>query len=85
MPENLVNKNVDHILDNTEDGKAKQIAYSGLIIRIVKKHKDPMQTTFEIVYDSAYNDNGDSDAMMENLMKKIPMSMLYCKIITKEI
>ena len=44
-----------------------------------------MQTTFEIVYDSAYNDNGDSDAMMENLMKKIPMSMLYCKIIKKEI
>ena len=61
MPEDLVNKNVDHIFDVTEDGKVTQIAYSGFITRIVKKHKDPMQTTFEIVYDSVYNDDGDSD------------------------
>ena len=61
MPEDLVNKKVDNILDVKEDGKVTQIAYSGFITRIVKKHKDPMQTTFEIVYDSVYNDDGDSD------------------------
>ena len=51
MPKDSVNKNVDHIFDVTEDGKVTQIVYSGFITRIVKKHKDPMQTTFEIVYD----------------------------------
>ena len=61
MPKDSVNKNVDHIFDVTEDGKVTQIAYSGFITRIVKKHKDPMQTTFEIVYDSVDNDDGDSD------------------------
>ena len=51
MPKDSVNKNVDHIFDVTKDGKVTQIVYSGFITRIVKKHKDPMQTTFEIVYD----------------------------------
>ena len=62
MPEDLVNKNVDHIFDVTEDdGQVTQIAYSGFIARIVKKHKDPMQTLFEIVYDSVYNNDDESD------------------------
>ena len=62
MPEDLVSKNVDHIFDvREEDGKVKHIAYSGHITRIVKKHKDSKQTTFEIVYDSVYNDDGDSE------------------------
>ena len=52
----------DHIFDVTEDdGQVKQIAYSGFITRIVKKHKDPMQTLFEIVYDSVYNNDDESD------------------------
>ena len=56
MPEDLVNKNVDHIFDVIEDDKqVTQIAYSELITRIVKKHKDPMQTLFEVVYDAVYN------------------------------
>ena len=61
MPEDLLNKNVDHIFDVTEDGKVTQTAYSGFITRVVRKHKHPMQTTFEIVYDSVYNDDGASD------------------------
>ena len=53
MPDDLVNRNVDHIFDVTEDdGQVTRIAYSGIITRIVKKHKDLMQTLFEIVYDS---------------------------------
>ena len=84
MPEDLLNKNVDHIFDVTEDGKVTQTAYSGFITRVVRKHKHPMQTTFEIVYDSVYNDD-ENLTMSENLMKKIPISMLYCKIIMKEI
>ena len=65
MPEDLVYKKVDNILDVTEDGKVTQIAYSGFISRIVKKHKDPMQTAFEIVYDSVHNYDGDSDNEQE--------------------
>ena len=62
MPEDLVNKNVDHIFDVTDDdGQVTQIAYSGFITRIVKKHKDPKQTLFEIVYDSVYNNDDESD------------------------
>ena len=65
MPEDLVNKNVDHIFDVKENGKVTRIAYSGLFItRIVKKHNGPMQTTFEIVYDSIYND-GESENEQE--------------------
>ena len=45
----------------SEKMKVTQIAYSRFITRVVKKHKDPMQTPFEIVYDSIYNDDGDSD------------------------
>ena len=62
MPEDLVNKNVDHIFDVKENGKVTQIAYSGFITRIVKKSNDPMQT--EIVYDSIYND-GESENEQE--------------------
>ena len=62
IPEDLVNKNVDHIFDVTDDdGQVTQIAYSGFITRIVKKHKDPKQTLFEIVYDSVYNHDDESD------------------------
>ena len=62
MPEDLVNKNVDHIFYVTEDDEqVSQLAYSGLITRIVKKHKDPMQTLFEIVYDSVDNNDDESD------------------------
>ena len=62
VPEDLVNKNVGHIFDVTEDDRqVPQIAYSGFITRIVKKHKDPMQTLFEIAYDSVYNNDDESD------------------------
>ena len=61
MPEDFINKNVDHIFDVTEDeGHVTQIAYSGFITRIVKKHKAPMQTLFEFVYDSVCNDDDES-------------------------
>ena len=61
-PDDLVNRNVDHIFDVTEDdGQVTRIAYSGIITRIVKKHKDLMQTLFEIVYDSVYNNNNDEN------------------------
>ena len=63
MPENLVNKNLDHISD---DGQATQIAYSGFITRIVKEHKDLMQTLFQIVYDSVYNNDDESDDKRES-------------------
>ena len=62
MPESLVNKNVDRIFDvRVDDGQVTQITYSGIITRIVKKHKDPMQTLFEIVYDSVYNNDDKND------------------------
>ena len=63
ISKNLVNKNVDHIVDVTDDdGQVTQIAYSGFITKIVKKHKkDPMQTLFEIIYDSVYNDDQSGD------------------------
>ena len=32
---------------------------------LLKKHRNPMQTTFKIVYDSVYNDDGDSDNEQE--------------------
>ena len=63
MPENLVNKNVDHIFDVTEDdGQVTPIAigYSEFITRTVKKHKDPMQTLFEIISEPVYNDDEES-------------------------
>ena len=62
IAEDLVNKNVDHIFDVTEDdGQVTQIAYSGFITRIAKKHKDSMQTLLEIVYDSVYNNDNERD------------------------
>ena len=62
MPEDLVNKNVDHIFDVTDDnGQVTQIAYSGFITKIVKKYKDPKQTLFQIVYDSVCNNDDESD------------------------
>ena len=69
MPENLVNKNLNHIFDVTEDdGQVTQIAiaYSGFITRIVKKRKDPMQTLFEIIYESVYNDDEESGDEQES-------------------
>ena len=62
MSEDLANKNVDHIFDVTEDdGKVTEIAYCGFITRIVKKHKAPMQTLLETVYDLVYNNDDESD------------------------
>ena len=62
MPEDLVSKNLDHTFDVTEDdGQVTQIGYSGFITRIAKKHKNPMQTLFEIVYVSVYNNDDGSD------------------------
>ena len=49
MPEDLLNNNMDHIFDVTEDRKVTQTAYSGFITRVVRKHKRPMRTTFEIM------------------------------------
>ena len=55
----LVNKNVYHIFDVPEDdGQVTKIAHSGFITRIIKKHKDPTQTLFKIVYDSV-DDNSE--------------------------
>ena len=54
----LVKKNVYHIFDVPEDdGQVTKIAHSGFITRIIKKHKDPIQTLFGIVYDSVDNNN----------------------------
>ena len=84
MPEDLVNKNVDHIFDVTEDDRqVPQIAYSGFITRIVKKHKDPMQTLYEIVNDSVYNNDDQSNDEQEP-DEKIHKSVLYSRIIMKE-
>ena len=53
---------MDPVLDVIEDnGQAKQIAYSGFITTIVKKHKGPMQILFEIVYDSVDTDDNERD------------------------
>ena len=66
MPENLVKKNMDHIFDVTEDDRqVTQIAQSAFTIKIVKKHKDPMQTLFEIVYGIVYNNDDESDNEQE--------------------
>ena len=67
MPESLVNKNVDRIFDvRVDDGQVTQITYSGIITGIVKKHKDPMQTLLEIVYDSVYNNDDKNDHERES-------------------
>ena len=60
MPEDLVNKNVDHIFDVREDGKLHKLHIVDLSQEL-QKNKDPMQTPFEIVYDSVYNYDGNSD------------------------
>ena len=66
MPENLVNKNMDRMFDVTEDDRqVTQIAQSAFTIKIVKKHKDPMQTLFKIVYDIVYNNDDESDNEQE--------------------
>lgn len=44
MPDDLANRNVNHIFDVTENyGKVTQKVYFGFITRIVKKHKDLIQ------------------------------------------
>ena len=84
VPENLVNKNVDHIFNVTEDdGQVPQIAYSRFITRIVKKHKDLMQNLFEIVNDSVYNNDDQSNDEQEP-DEKIHKSILYSRIMMKE-
>ena len=53
-PEQIVGKTVDHIFDvEGEDGTLTQVAYTGVVTRIVEKNKNnPTETLFEIVYDS---------------------------------
>ena len=62
-PEQIVGKTVDHIFDvEGEDGTVTQVAYTGVVTRIVEKNKsNPKETLFEIVYDSVYNNDEDSD------------------------
>ena len=61
-PEEFVNRKVDHIFEIEEDGKKSEIAYSGIITKIVKQnYNNPRETVFEIKYDSTYNDDDDSD------------------------
>ena len=62
-PDQLVGKTVDHIFDvEGEDGTITQVAYTGVETRIVEKNKsNPKETLFEIVYDSVYNNDEDSN------------------------
>ena len=62
-PEQIVGKTVDHIFDvKGEDGTVTQVAYTGVVARMVEKNKsNPKETLFEIVYNSVYNDDKDSD------------------------
>ena len=62
-PGQIVGKTVDHIFDvEGEDGTVTQVAYTGVVTRIVEKNKsNPKETLFEIVYDSVYNNDEDSD------------------------
>ena len=62
-PEQIVGKTVDHIFNvEGKDGTVTQVAYTGVVTRIVEKNKsNPKETLFEIVYDSVYNNDEDSD------------------------
>ena len=62
-PEQIVGKTVDHIFDvEGEDGTLTQVAYTGVVTRIVEKNKNnPTETLFEIVYDSVCNNDEDSN------------------------
>ena len=50
-PEQIVEKIVDHIFDvESEGGTVTQVAYTGVVTRIVEKNKSNPKETFEIVY-----------------------------------
>ena len=47
----LVGKTVDYIFDvEVEDGTVTQVAYLGVVTKIVEKKKNPKETLFEIVW-----------------------------------
>ena len=56
-PEQIVGKTVDHIFDvEGEDGTVTQVAYTGVVTRIVEKNKsNPKETSI------TYNNDEDSD------------------------
>ena len=87
MPEDLVNKNVDVIVDAIEDDG--QLKHKEYIVdssqELFKKHIVLTQNSFETVYYTIYNDGDEMRIMInQSLMKRIFMSMLYCIIMMKE-
>ena len=64
MPEDLVNKNVDHIYLMSKKMKRLHRLHIVDLSQVLQKNNDPMQTTFKIVYDSIYND-GESENEQE--------------------
>ena len=51
-PDQLARKTVDYIFDvEVEDGTVTQVAYLGVVTKIVEKNKNnPKETLFEIVW-----------------------------------
>ena len=51
-PEQIVGKTVNHMFDvEGEDSTVTQVAYTGVVARIMEKNKsNPKETLFEIVY-----------------------------------
>ena len=51
-PEQIVRKTVNHIFDvESEDSTVTQVAYTGVVTRIMEKNKsNPKEILFEIVY-----------------------------------
>ena len=84
-PEQIVGKTVDHIFDvEGEDGTVTQVAYTGVVTRIVEKNEsNPKETLFEIVYDSTIKMK--TVMVIDNQMKKIPLNMHCFRILLKEI
>ena len=64
MPEDLVNKNVDHIYLMSKKMERLHRLHIVDLSQVLQKNNDPMQTTFKIVYDSIYND-GESENEQE--------------------
>ena len=84
MPEDLVNKNVDHIFDVREDGKLHKLHIVDLSQELQKNIKIQCRLHLKL-FMIQFIIMMVIVIMIENLMKMIPMSMLYCKIIMKEI
>ena len=50
-PEQIVGKIVGHTFDDeSEGGTVTQVAYTGVVTRIVEKNKSNPKETFEIIY-----------------------------------